>query len=137
MKHDFTCGEEYKPLVPDKTYEAQCIGYDSKFCVGKARKLFLHFKILSHGKYNGQQIFQAFNMPYNKQIRQGSKYYKTWVMVNKWQKPSRNAKMSPRLFLNKIYRIKTRTVKPTHNRKEMPKDFWYSVVDGILEVIQE
>jgi hypothetical protein len=136
MTHDFTCGEEYKPLIRDGSYEAQCIDFNSKFCLGKTRKLFLHFKILTLGEYCGVQIFQAFNIPYSKKIRQGSKYFKTWVMVNKWQKPSRNAKMSPRLFLNKIYRIKTRTVKPTHNGKEMPKDFWYSVVDGILEVIQ-
>jgi len=136
MTKDFICGEEYKPLIRDGTYEAQCVNYDSKFCLGKARKLFLHFEILTNGEYFGEQIFQAFNMPYNKRIRQGSKYFKTWVMVNNWQKPSRNAKMSPRLFLNKIYRIKTRTVKPTHNGKEMPKEFWYSVVDEILEVIQ-
>jgi len=56
-------------------------------------------------------------------------------MVNGWRKPSRNAKMSPRIFLNKICRIKNRTVKPLHNKKEMPEDFWYSVVDEIIEVI--
>jgi hypothetical protein len=58
-------------------------------------------------------------------------------MVNGWQKPSRGAKMSPRIFLNKIFKIKTRTVKPPHNRGKMPKDFWYSVVDEIIKVITE
>jgi hypothetical protein len=77
----------------------------------------------------------AFNMPYDRRIKSGSKYYKTWCMVNDWQKPSRNAKMSPRLFLNKIYKVKTRTVKPPHNGKEMPEQFWYSVVDEIIEVL--
>ena len=43
--------------------------------------------------------------------------------------------MSPRLFLNKIYRVKTRTVKPKHNEEEMPQSFWYSVVDKIIEVV--
>jgi hypothetical protein len=55
--------------------------------------------------------------------------------VNGWRKPSRNSKLSPRLFLNKIYRVKTRTVKPIHNGKKMPKEFWYSVVDEIAEVL--
>ena len=77
----------------------------------------------------------AFNMPYDKKIKSGSKYYKNWVMVNGWNKPSRNAKMSPRIFKNKIYKIKTRTTMPKHNGKEMPENFWYSVVDEILEVI--
>ena len=80
-------------------------------------------------------IFLAFNMRYDVKIKTGSKYYKTWCMVNKWTKPSRNAKMSPRLFINKIYNIKTRTVKPQHNGKDMPEDFWYSVVDEIIEVL--
>ena len=81
-----------------------------------------------------KEIFQAYNIPYDEKIRPGSKYYKTWVMVNGWRKPSRNAKMSPRLFLNKIYKIKTRTVKPQHNNKPMPQNFWYSCVDEIVEV---
>ena len=42
--------------------------------------------------------------------------------------------MSSRLFKNKIFKVRTRTVKPNHGRKEMPKEFWYSVVDEIVEV---
>lgn len=132
---EFVCDDDYKSLIPDGIYEGQCVGYDSKFCLGKTRKTFLNFKIISEGEHHGTKLFMAFNMPYNWRIKTGSKYYKTWAMVNDWQKPSRNAKMSPRLFKNKIFRIKTRTVKPQHNGKEMPKDFWYSVVDEILEVI--
>lgn len=132
---DYVCSEDYKPLLPNRIYEGQCIKYDNKFVLGKTRKVFLTFKIVEPGEHHGKQIFQAFNMPYNGKIKTGSKYYKTWCMVNNWQKPSRNAKMSPRLFLNRIYEFKTRTVKPLHNGKEMPQDFWYSVVDELLEVI--
>ena len=60
---DFVCGEEYKPLIPDGTYQAQCIRYDESFCLGKARKLFLHFRIVESEKYHGQTIFMPFNMP--------------------------------------------------------------------------
>jgi len=56
-------------------------------------------------------------------------------MVNGWQQPSKNAKMSPRIFKNKIFKVKTRTVEPKHNGKKMPKKFWYSVVDEIIEVV--
>jgi len=84
----------------------------------------------------GKTIFMAFNIPYDRRIKQGSKYYKIWCMVNGYTKPSRNATMSPRLFLNKIYRVKIRTVKPRmpNSKKEMPEDFWYSIVDSIVEV---
>ena len=131
---DYVCDDNYKPLIPNGTYTAQCIKYDNKFVLGKANKLFLNFKIISDGDYYGIKVFQAFNIPYNGRIKTGSKYYKTWVMVNGWKQPSRNAKMSPRIFLNKIYTIKTRTTKPLHNNKEMPKKFWYSVVDEIKSV---
>jgi hypothetical protein len=124
-----------KPRIPDGVYEAQCIKYDAKFVMGITRKVFLNFKIIEPGEYGGKVIFQAFNMPYDGKIRTGCKYYKTWCMVNGWRKPSRNAKMSPRLFKNKIYKVKTRTSKPKHNGKAMPEDFWYSVVDEIIEVI--
>jgi len=132
---DFVCDDDYKPLIPDVKYEVQCVGYDTKFCLGKTRKTFLKFEILTEGEHNGKKLFMAFNMPYNGRIKTGSKYYKTWCMVNGWRRPSRNTKMSARLFKNKIYTVKTRTVKPQHNGNEMPEDFWYSVVDEIVEVI--
>jgi hypothetical protein len=132
---DYIFRQEYKPLVPNGVYEAQFIKYDQSFVLGKARKLLLHFKILDHGKDYGKELFMAFNMPYDKNIRQGSKYFKTWVMVNNWKRPSRNAKMSPRLFKSKFFRVKTRTCKPMHNGAEMPHDFWYSVLDEIVEVL--
>jgi hypothetical protein len=135
MGHDFICGENYWPLIPDGVYEAQCVKYDSTFQLGKTRKTFLHFRILEAGPHCEKKVFMAFNMPDTKKIRIGSKYYKTWCMVNGWKKPSKNAKMSPRLFKNKIFKVKTRTVKPKHHEKGMPEDFWYSVVDEIVEVI--
>jgi len=130
---DYVCDDNYRSLIPDGKYEVQCTGYDNSFCLGKARKLFLYFRIIE-GEYEGTKLFQAFNIPYDERIKSGSKYYKTWVMVNQWRKPSRNTKMSPRLFLNHVYRIKTRTVKPKHNDQPMPEAFRYSVVDEILEV---
>lgn len=131
---EIVCGEEYKPLIPDKVYDAQCIRYDQGFCLGKARKLFLHFKIIEPGEHHGKTIFMPFNLPYDKRIKQGSKYYKTWVQMNGYEKPSRNAIMSPRIFKNKVCSVRTRTVKPKNGNKEMPKQFWYSVVDYIVEV---
>ena len=130
---EFICSDD-RPLIPDGIYEAQCFVFDNKFCLGKTRKTFLKFVILNHGEHFQKEVFMAFNMPYDGKIKTGSKYYKTWCMVNGWRKPSRNAKLSPRIFLNKIYKIKTRTSKPKHNDKEMPQDFWYSVVDETLEV---
>jgi hypothetical protein len=132
---DIVCDDNYRPLIKDGVYEVQCLRYDDGFCLGEARKLFLHFQIITEGEYHGMRLFHAFNLPYNMKIKAGSKYYKTWVMVNGWMKPSKNAKMSPRLFLNKVFKVRTRTVKPKHNDKLMPESFHYSVVDELIEVI--
>jgi hypothetical protein len=82
----------------------------------------------------GTELFLAFNMAYNGKMPTGNKYFKTWCMVNNWNRPTRNAIMSPRIFKNKVFDILVRTVKPPHNGIAMPKDFYYSVVDSIVKV---
>lgn len=131
---DFVCADNYWPLLPNGVYQAQCINYNTRRFGVNTKKLFVWFKIIE-GKYEGEKLFMVFNMPPDGKLTPGYKYYNTWAMVNGWQKPSRNAKMSPRIFKNKIFRIQTRTVKRKHNDKEMPDSFNYSVVDRILEVI--
>jgi len=127
---EFVCAHDYYPLLPDAEYIAQCFKYEKGFAFGKAKKLYLKFRIIE-GKFEGTELFMAFNMPYGKKLTPGYKYYKTWVKANGFQKPSRNAIMSPRFFKNKICKIKTRTSKP----EGMPQDFWYSVVDKIVGVM--
>ncbi len=138
MDDEFVCEEDYRPLIPNGIYEAQCVSYNKGFVLGgKALKLFLHFIITEPGQYNGTPLFMAFNMPKNRKIKQGSKYYKTWCKVNGWQKPSRNAKMSPRLFKNKIYKIRTKAATPPYDGKNMPDTFKYSIVDSIVDVVTQ
>ena len=132
---DLVCDDNYHALLDDGIYDAQCIKFDNSFVLRKARKLFLHFSVVDEGRYHGKRLFMAFNLPFDFRVKSGSKYYKTWVMVNGWMRPSKNARMSPRLFLNKIFKIKTRVVKPKHHDKLMPETFWYSVVDEIIQVI--
>jgi len=91
--------------------------------------------LLTKADITGRDSSWLFNLPFDFRVKSGSKYYKTWVMVNGWMRPSKNARMSPRLFLNKIFKIKTRVVKPKHHDKLMPETFWYSVVDEIIQVI--
>ena len=70
---EYVCDQDYKVLLPDGLYEAQCISFNDSFVLAKARKLFLTFKILDPGPCYEKEIFMAFNMPYNKKIKGGSK----------------------------------------------------------------
>ncbi len=128
-EENFTYAGDY-PLIENGIYEAQFVkSKDVLIC--KTWKRMLTFKITEPGKYHGIKLFMAFNMPYDKKVKQGSKYYKTYCMVNGWRKPTRNAILSPLIFKNKLFRIKTRKVIPELNKKPMPEQFWYSVVDEI------
>jgi hypothetical protein len=133
-KMDFVCKDNPRALIPEGVYEAVCTGYDDGFCFGKCRKLFLTFKIITQGPYLGTELFMAFNMAYTGKIAAGSKYYKTWCLANNWQKPSRNAVMSPRIFKNKSFSVKVKTVKPKYNKTAMPTAFHYSIIEQILNV---
>jgi hypothetical protein len=121
--------------IPDRVYEAKCIKQMPS--PPPYKKIFLHFQIVTPGEHSGIILFKAYNASFkNEKIpTQGSNYYKDWVMVNNWMKPSRGTKMSPKIFLNKIYDVKTRTVRPKRERQEMPEQFWYSVVDSLVRVI--
>jgi len=131
---EFVCDKNPPAVIPDGIYEAVCFKHDEAYLF-KSLKLFLHFEIISPAEYKGIKIQMYFNMPVNRRLAQGSKYYKTWVMVNDWKQPSRNTKMSPKLFKNKVFRVKTFKAKPKHNGKEMPESQQYSKVEEIVEVI--
>ena len=63
-------------------------------------------------------------------------YMRRKLSLGNWMRPSKNARMSPRLFKNKIFRVWTRTTIPKQpNGKLMPDTFKYSIVDSILEVV--
>ena len=130
---EYRAAEDYRPFVPDGLYDALCIGYTRGY-YGNRPKMFLMFEITSDGVFDKEQIPMYFNMPYTGDIPRGSKYYTTWCKVNGGI-PSRNAKMSPRIFLNKLFRVKTRTVHPKNAGEFLPSDFHYSIIEGIIECL--
>ena len=125
---DIVCAQDYRTRVPDGVFEAECIGVDSGY-YGRIPKLYLKFRLINR-PYEDVELFMSFNMPFNGRIPVGSRYYRAWSKVN-GRMPSRNARMSPRVFLNKLYRVKTRTVKPKDGGVELPGDFHYSIIDSV------
>jgi hypothetical protein len=126
---EFTAKDEDRPLIPAGQYMAKCTKHEENICFGK-RKIFLHFTI-SSGEYMDTQLFMVFNMQYDSAVALGSKYYRSWCMAH-GKKPSRNAEMSPRVFLNKNYVVIVRTVATQYNGSALPDFLHYSVVGEIL-----
>lgn len=132
---EFVCAYDYWPLLPNGSYIAQCIGYDiNESFGGRSRKIYLHF-LITEGQNQGCKLFMPFNYPLNGKFSPGHKYWKNWVFVH-GKIPSKNAKMSPKIFKNKIFKIRTRKVKRKFpNGKDMPSDFDYSLVDIIEDIL--
>jgi hypothetical protein len=130
---EYFSGSSY-PLIPPGIYSATCEGREERFMFGKTRKLFLHFKITTEGEHQGKKLFMAFNLPKNKKLALGSKYYKNWCLANNWQRPSRNCVMGTKTFMRKNFDVQVRTVEPKHNGKKMPQTFHYSVVDQLTQL---
>ena len=121
--------DDPRPYIPDGKYEAQCIDVELSNYRGSQKKLYLHFKIIE-GPHQGTKLFEVCN--YYERVPRGSKYYKQWPIANGGL-PTKSDSMSPKVFLNKIFRVEVRTVTPKHDDgKPLPEMYLYSVVDKIL-----
>ena len=129
---DIVCGQDCT-LIPDGVYEAQCTDYNIARYFDDL-KLYLTFKITTFSEHLGKEVKKIFRLPKNKKIAPSSNYYKAWKRANGNTRPSKHAKMSPRIFKNKRFEITTRTVKKDYKGNEMPEHDWYSVVDEIVKV---
>lgn len=124
----FAGGYEY---VPDKTYEAVVVRWErGEFY--QRKKLYLWWRIVSIGPHEGKELFMAFNV--FRKITKSSKYYQAWVLANKGVRPKKNDRMSPKIFRDKVFSIKTRTVVSGRKQGELDQDDRYAVVDEILEL---
>jgi len=113
----FVAGDK-RPLIPEGTYNVSCVRIEKGIAHFRSLKLFVHFKIVDPGEFMGTELFMSVNLinsrtgkPFRK-VPPGSKYYSQWVIANKNRQPSRNDRMSHKIFLNGIFEAVVRTVKP-------------------------
>lgn len=113
--------------VPDDVYDAVVTHWNrSEFY--RSKKLYIWVQIVD-GPYQGTKIFMSFNL--HKSLRRGCKYYAAWVLANGGIKPKANSRLSPNIFKNKVFSIKTRTVVKGRKQEILDSDEIYSVVDEI------
>jgi hypothetical protein len=64
--------------------------------------------------------------------RAASKFYRTWVVANRGQKPSRRDRMPLAIFRDRLFRARTRVVTKDHRGTVLPVALHHSVVDELL-----
>lgn len=126
---------EFKPLIKEGEYEAQCIGIKEFRQYGGTKRLALSWKVFVKG-LDGVVLPQFFNMDY-KIFKETSFYYQNWVLANNCQRPLRRNRqyMSPKVFKNIIGRVIVCTVIPKFsNGASKPEVFHYSKVQQLLSL---
>jgi len=66
------------------------------------------------------------------QVARSSKFYRAWTLANGNRRPSRRDRMSPDIFIGRVFRARTRVVKTDSRGKRLPNAQWYSVIDEFL-----
>jgi hypothetical protein len=119
-------------LIPDGEYLAQCVDYKVvKLKVWKRAGLRLEFRLLIGQEPSGVTLNCYVNYP--EKIGRASRYFLFWCIANGGA-PSRKAKMSPCVFKNHIFKVRTRTVTKNNMQQVLPACALYSVVHEILEL---
>lgn len=116
--------------VPAGIYEGQCVEVKRGSFYGQ-QKLYFKFKIIQ-GKYAGLEIWMPVNL-YRK-VARASKYFELWCLANKGIKPLPNDRMSPKIFINKIFKLKVDVVTANRKQQKLSADEQYSIVREIVEL---
>ncbi len=130
------CTIDRPPLVPEGDYEVALVRVDKRKNLYGRTKMFLHFQILNAGEHSGAILFMSVNFPENGKFSISSKFLQQWAIAA-GQAPRRHDRLSTRVFRNKIFLGRVRTVtKFVHSsRKLMDRDpdTYYSVLDHLIE----
>jgi hypothetical protein len=131
-----------RPLIPDATYLAMCVGCDVKQ-VFQTLKAFLRFRIAA-GPHEGTELFRAYGVrgkillgkgpgsgPRPK-VRRDSDLYKMLCRVLDLPRTTKAHRVSHRELIGKLCRIETRTV--TRDSKQRPLTERYSVIADIMSI---
>lgn len=141
-KDDDFVADEPSPLIPEGTYTVICLEYKEGLYFNTP-KLYLKFRVLDPGTYEGTELSMYINLTYAgtnrrfKKVPNKSKYFLQWVIANNNKRPNRQDKMSHRIFKDGIFEAVVKTVKPKFpDKTEQPESLHYSKIDSLKKRIK-
>lgn len=120
------------PLVPDGVYEFVFVRAErGRF--EKRERTFLWFRIATPGDHLGLELYLACPHPSDggRKFGLGSKLVAA-ATVALGQRPKRRDRLSTKIFRNKVFRARTRTVTKDSKGNERPRTDQYSTLDTLL-----
>lgn len=137
------CGEDFSfpnhgyrpPVVPEgDQYEAVLLRAEKAPFMG-ATKLYMWFRLLTPLEWLNDEFCLVCNIPATHKWGLASKFRRIWELVNRGP-AERSARLPMKIFWNKVFRVAMRTVTHDHRRRPLMPALQYSVVEDILEVIE-
>jgi hypothetical protein len=125
------------PLIIPGVFPAVCLKYEPfrHFRYPKTRKLHLHFQVFHDDSDPKNYTDLSRFLNYSRTPGRGSDYYKEWVIANGGNPPKRKDRMSPKIFVEKIFDVRVRTVKQDRDSDPLHRNLRYSVVGKILRLV--
>jgi len=125
--------EDFTARIPEGRYDATCYKFETGVSFGGVRKIYIKFRIYG-GDFDGVDLFMVCTYPKTK-IRPRFKYYTQWILAT-GRHPSKRERLSPKVFLNKMYRVIVRDTDPKFpDGKSKPDIFKHSIIDSLIEVL--
>jgi hypothetical protein len=125
--------DKFPTKIPEGIYNAICYKTETAKGFGGETKIYLKFRIFG-GEYCDTELYMVCNYP-QRMAKPRLKYYGQWMMAAR-RHPNKKEKLSPKIFLNRMFKVAVRDTRPKFpNGKFKPDFFKYSVVDTILEAL--
>ena len=124
---------DFGPLIPEGAYEVGYVRAEKKWLWG-CWKLFVWFQIMTPGEHHGDQLYLACNLPTGKKLSQSSKLGRAWVLAL-GRKPDRFDRFSPKVFRDKGFLAKVRTVTQSSKQSKLTPEQQYSIIAELTEMV--
>ena len=128
---EFPCNTEIPPAIPDGEYEVKFVGAEESH-QWNSDKIFLWFEMLTPGEWEGKEFFMACNARKDGKWGSSHKYMHAWTLAS-GKRPPRRDRVSTKVFCDKVFKVRMRTVSKDANQRARTPAQQYSVVDQLLE----
>lgn len=128
--HEPVCEDAPHPRYQPGIYQARCIAAvvyrDPRFRRYVAR---LKLQLVPDGSI----VFAFRNLGSGEKpvVKRGSEYRRDWIIAH-GEQPRKRQTLSPRVFINKIFRVRIDDVKKRHDGREHPDAEVYSTVKEVI-----
>jgi len=125
---ELPCNATIPPAIPDGEHYEVAFVHAERAYIFKSEKIYLWFKIITPGDWIGQELYMACSVARLGKWGPSHKFYLAWVFAAD-RKPNRVDRMSTKVFRNKVFRARIRTVGKTASQKTRTIAQRYSVRD--------